>query len=223
MSRHEVTTRRVLYAIPGMDAVVVHDDEFIGADGQVLPLRIYEASQPISDPPPVVVIVAGYPDPGFTAKLGCRFMEMAWTISMAQLIAASGMTAITHSNRDPQADAVALMTSLQGSRIGIWATSGHCPVAFHALRYADCAVFSNPIVGEIAAGKPMFLIRSGKAETPGLNAALDALLARGLSENAPITLVNVPDAPHSFDLFHPGPETGRILQQGLDFLKAHLR
>ena len=222
MSRHEVTTRRVLYAIPGMDAVVVRDDEFIGADGQALPVRIYEAWHPIGDPPPVVVIAAGYPDPGFAAKLGCRFMDMEWTISMAQLIAASGMTAITHSNREPQADAVALMLSLQGKRIGIWATSGHCPVAFHALRYADCAVFSNPMAGEIAVGKPMFLIRSGKDDTPGLNVALDALIARGLSENEPITVVNCPDAPHAFDLFHPGPETGRILQQGLDFLRAHL-
>jgi hypothetical protein len=35
-------------------------------------------------------------------------------------------------------------------------------------------------------------------------------------------LVNYPDAPHSFELALPGPETNRILQQGLEFLRAHL-
>ena len=38
-----------------------------------------------------------------------------------------------------------------------------------------------------------------------------------------LTLVNYPDAPHSFELALDRPETRRILQQGLDFLKAHLR
>jgi hypothetical protein len=38
-------------------------------------------------------------------------MEMEWTISMAQLIAASGMTAVTALNRDPEPDGVALMKS----------------------------------------------------------------------------------------------------------------
>jgi hypothetical protein len=208
-----------------MRSVRVRQAEFPGVDGQPLPMEIYEAIAPISDPPPVVVLVEGYPDPGFVKHVGCRFMEMEWTISMAQLIAASGMRAITHSNRDAKADAVALMShvaKVHGSRIGIWATSGHGPVAMHALGYAACGVFINPVVSESAPGKPMFIVRSGKDETPGLNAALDRFVALALESNHPMWLVNHPDAPHSFDLHHDSDTTRHILRQGLAFLRLYL-
>ena len=89
--RHEVTTRRVVYEIPGMRSIVVRKEEFPGADGEPLPMEVYAAINPISDA--VVVIVAGYLDAGFEKHVGCKFMEMEWTIGMARLIAASGMTA----------------------------------------------------------------------------------------------------------------------------------
>ena len=62
MSRHEVTTYRVLYEIPGMQSVTVREADFPGADGQPVAMAIYDALTPIAEPPPVVVIVAGYPD-----------------------------------------------------------------------------------------------------------------------------------------------------------------
>jgi acetyl esterase/lipase len=216
--RHEVTTRRVLYEIPGMQSVPVRDDSFTGADGEPLPMKIY------GDRGPIVVMLAGYPDPGFSQRVGCRFMEMEWTISMAQLIAASGMRAITHSNRDPQADADALLTHLGGQKIGVWATSGHGPVALAVMQRATCGVLINPVVEPLSpqALKPLFVVRAGQDETPGLNVALDAFVTRAIATNHPLTLVNYPDAPHAFDLFRDDPETRRILQQGLDFLRAHL-
>jgi hypothetical protein len=222
---HEVTTRRVLYEIPGMRSVEVRKTEFAGATGASLPMEIYHAVRPATDPPPVVAIIAGYPDPGFEQKLGCKFMEMEWTISMARLIAASGMVAITHSNREPEPDALALMHHLtsMGLRVGIWATSGHGPVALAAAAKAVCAVLVNPVTTDFCPDTPLFVVRSGKDETPGLNPALDAWMARAIADNRPCTLVNYPDAPHSFELALDGPETRRILQQGLDFLRAHLR
>ena len=50
---------------------------------------------------------------------------------MAQLIAMSGMTAVTHSNREAEPDAVALMKHLGANyrKVGLWATSGHGPLA----------------------------------------------------------------------------------------------
>lgn len=216
--RHEVTTRRVLYEIPGMRSVPVRDASFVAADGQPLPMRVY------GDSGPVIVILEGYPDAGFEAHVGCTFMEMEWTISMAQLIAASGMRAVTHSNRDPLPDARALLRHLsRDGRVGVWSTSGHGPVAIAAATEAACAVLMNPVVGEAQPpGVPMFIARAGRDETPGLNQALDAFVQKALADNRPITLVNHADAPHSFDLFLDGPETRRILQQGLDFLRAHL-
>jgi hypothetical protein len=212
---HEVALRRVLYEIPGMQSVPVTDGKFAGANGEPLPMRVYGSRGP------AIVIVEGLPDAGFETHVGCRFMDMQWAISMAQLLASSGFRAVTHANHDPLPDAIALLKH-HGSPIGIWATSGHSRVALQALAHAKCGVLTNPIVGEQVPDQPVFIVRSGNDETPGLNAALDRFAARALAENKPLTLVNYPDAPHAFDLVLPRPETRRILQQGVEFLRAHL-
>jgi hypothetical protein len=212
---HEVALRRVLYEIPEMQSVRVTEAEFPGANGEPLPMRVYGANGPI------VVILEGFPDAGFEKHVGCRFMDMQWAISMAQLFAASGFRAVTHSNRDPLPDAIALLKHL-GSPVGVWATSGHGPVALAAASNAACAVLTNPLTKDLCPNVPLFVVRSGQDETPGLNAALDGFAMRAIAENKPLTLVNYPDAPHSFELVVPGSETRRILQQGLEFMRAHL-
>lgn len=251
---HEVTTRRVLYEIPGMSSATVRHAEFRGADGKALPMAIYSPTSPVLHPPPAVLIVEGYADPGFSQFLGCRFMEMQWSISMAQLIAASGMAAITYANREPAADAAAILEHVRaaadaigvnGQRIGLWATSGHGPVALSVLEKAECAVLSNvftldydgatqvadaakmfrfavPRMAGIPAGKPIFVVRSGHDEMPGLNQSLDRFAMLALSANHPITLVNHPDAPHSYDLYHDSATTRAILRQALAFLRDQL-
>ena len=221
--RHEVATRRVLYEIPGMQSVPVRKSEFKGANGEPLPLEIYDAIDPISDA--VVVILEGYPDAGLEKHVGCKFMEMEWTIGMARLIAASGITAITHSNRDPEADAHALIAHLstQTWRVGLWSSSGHGPVALAAAAHAKCAVLMNPVTKDYCPDTPLLVVRSGRDRTPGLNDALDPFISRAIADNRPITVVNYPEAPHAFELHLDGPETRRILQQGLEFLRAHLR
>lgn len=252
---HEVTARRVLYEIPGMRTVSVRQRDFRGADGQPLPMAIYPPPTPIAMPTPAVIIVEGYPDPGFAAFLGCRFMDMAWSVSTAELIAASGMTAVTYANRDPGADAVAVLDDLRANaetlgidagRIGLWATSGHASIALSILAHATCAVLTNPFTFDwggasevaqaakmfrfaapaltaIPSGKPLFVVRSGKDEMPGLNASLDRFVTLALSVNHPLTLVNYSDAPHAFELFHDSETTRQILQQALVFLAVTLR
>jgi hypothetical protein len=225
MSRHEITTRRVLYEIPGMQSVPVREDSFRGADGQPLPMKIY------GDQGPSVVILEGYPDAGFQKHVGCTFMEMEWTISMAQLIAASGMTAVTHANRDPLPDAQALLNHLasRGDKIGIWSTSGHAPIAVQVLSQVQCAVLSNPLLAQDAKTArfqgpqtPLFVIRSGQDQTPGLNAALDPFIQAAIAANDPVTVVNLPSAPHSFDLFFDSEQTRHTLREALAFLRVYL-
>lgn len=251
---HEVTTRRVLYEIPGMQSVGASEQKFAGADGQPLPIAIYRPPSPSADPPPAVVIIEGYADPGFSNFLGCRFMDIAWSISMAQLIAANGLVAITYANRQPSSDAAAVLDhvkanagtlGIDGSRIGIYATSGHAPVALSVLNRAHCAVLSNPltfdidgathvenaskmfrfeapVIDAIPPGKPIFVIRSGKDEMPGLNVSLDRFVARALTANHPLWLVNHPEAPHAFDLFHDSEATRSILRAALAFIRDEL-
>jgi acetyl esterase/lipase len=201
-----------------MGSVEVRDESFTGADGEPLPMRVYGTRGPS------VVILEGYPDAGVAKHVGCSFMDYEWAINMAQLIAASGMTAITHSNRDPSGDAKALLDHLSatGNKVGIWSCSGHGPVVLEAAPRATAAVLINPITQDFCPEIPLFVVRAGNDETPGLNAALDGFVARAIAANRPLTFVNYPEAPHAFDLFRDAPETRRILQQGLDFLRAHL-
>ena len=222
--RHEVTLRRVLYEIPGMRSVRVRDAQFTGADGRPLDMRVYDPIAPSATPAPIVILLEGYPTAGFEKHVGCRFMEMEWTISMAQLIAASGMTAVTHTNRDPEADARRLIDQLKGEgrRIGIWSISGHGPVALKVAANATCAVLINPVTGDFCPNTPLFVVRAGKDETPGLNAALDAFIARAVADDHPIAVVNYPGVPHAFDLYVDSAETRRILQQALDYLRTKL-
>jgi acetyl esterase/lipase len=89
-----------------------------------------------------VVIVAGFPDPGFQKIVGCKFKEMGSSISWARLISASGLVAITYANRNPVADVHTLLHHLgangaslgiDGARIGLWASSGNVPLALSLL------------------------------------------------------------------------------------------
>jgi hypothetical protein len=64
------------------------------------------------------------------------------TTSWARLTAASGLVAVTYTNREPAADLSALLghvrrnaaaLGIEGDRLGLWAGSGHVPVALSAL------------------------------------------------------------------------------------------
>lgn len=154
--RHEMTTKSVVYPLPGAESVVLRRDvEYRAADGGTLAMDLYyppdsKREQRI----PAVVMVAGYPDPGFEAMLGCKFKEMESYISWGRLMAASGLAAIAYTNREPIADLDHLVDYLRQNarrlgidenRIGIWACSGNVPLALSRLmqkgqEYVKCAV-----------------------------------------------------------------------------------
>lgn len=239
--------KRVVYTMPGMDDLTVRRELPFG-DG--LSMDVYAGERTAG----AVVIVAGYPDPGFAKFLGGPFKDMGSSVSWARLIAASGMTAITYTNREPVADLAALLRhvrehaselGLDGQRIGVWASSGNVPLALSilpdsircaALFYgltldldgstaiADAAKqfgFANP-GAELPVDVPLFLVRAGQDQMPGLNDALDRFVAEALRRNAPLTLVNHPAAPHAFDLVEESEASRGIVRQALAFLQAHL-
>ena len=250
---HAMAARTVLYEIPGMTGIQARAHEFTGEDGAPLTMSVYLPEHGDDERPPAVVIVEGYPDPGFSKAIGCRFMDMGWTVSTARLLAASGVAAITYSNRQPLGDALALLAPLKShattleidaSRLGVWATSGHGPVALALAAHAHCAVLLNPYLCDLdeathvasaaaafkfAVPPPVdlprvlqFVVRSGKDEMPGLNASLDGYVASALQLDRPVTLVNIPGAPHAFDLLHDAPITRTTIRLALDFVKGAL-
>ena len=145
-------------------------------------------------------------------------------------------------NREPAADFLATLSHVQRSaatlgvdagRLGLWASSGHVPVALSALMRdgsikVRCAALAVRVharsgwrhrrvrttrnnsassrralgksVDDLAADVPMFLVRAGKDQFPGLNDAMDRFAARALAANLPLTLVNHANGPHAFDL-----------------------
>ena len=102
---HPITTMPVVCRLPGMDAVAVREDlTYRAADGHPQPLAVYRPPAPDGHGRlPAVILVAGYPDEGMARILGCRFMDMASTRSRARLMAASGLVAVTCTNREPAA------------------------------------------------------------------------------------------------------------------------
>ncbi|MFN7943440.1 MAG: hypothetical protein U0X73_17745 [Thermoanaerobaculia bacterium] len=134
----------LVYEMTGMDEVEVRAGlRFPGADGVDCELDLYlPAAAQGGAPPPAVVIVGGYPDPGLERRLGCRFMDMGWSTGWARLLATCGIAAVTYANRDPAADLVALLDHLRRTgerlgidarRVGLWASSGSAPLALSQL------------------------------------------------------------------------------------------
>jgi hypothetical protein len=76
-------------------------------------------------------------------------------VSWAQLLAASGLSVVAYTNRDPASDLDALLTfvgdrapelGIDGDRVGLFATSGNVPLALAALMnggrgFLRCAAF----------------------------------------------------------------------------------
>jgi acetyl esterase/lipase len=69
---------------------------------------------------------------------------------------------------------------------------------------------------------PLLLIRAGRDQIPDLLAGVDRFVAEALAANAPLTLANLPDAPHGFDNGRADPRTLEVLRQTLAFLTTHL-
>jgi hypothetical protein len=152
-SPQEIAKMRVVYAIDGMASVTVRRDLEYHPSG--LTMDVYYPPRVTQDRRvPAVVIVAGYSDAREPNIMGCRFKEMGWTVSWAQLIAASGVVTVLYTNREPVGDARhaldyvrenASFLGIDENRIGLLAASGNTPLALslvtpNASAYLKCAI-----------------------------------------------------------------------------------
>ena len=148
MSQDHISQKRAVYTIAGMEQAVVRRDlVYRSTAAAAMTMDVYYPEHVTSGARlPAVVIVAGYRDIGAEKVFGCKFKEMGMVESWAQLIAASGVTAIAYTNREPETDLDALIehvrenaASLQidGGRLGLFAASGSGPLALAALMQPD--------------------------------------------------------------------------------------
>jgi len=141
---------------------------------------------------------------------------------------------------------------LDSERLAVFAASGHGPVGLSLLmreRRLACAVLLQPwtmdlngatAVAENAAeywfsdacrGKtaddlpvdvPLLFVRAGRDQFPGLNDTLDAVIARALARNLPLTLINHSTGLHGFDCDEDTETSRDVVASVLRFLRARL-
>ncbi len=154
-----ITKKPVVYRIPGMEAAAIRRDvEYRTTDSGPLKMDLYYPADAKSGARlPAVVVVTGYSDVRMQPMLGWgHFKDMAASVSWGQLAAASGVVAITYTNDEPAADLIALLhyvrqhaetLGIDEHRIGLYACSGHVPLALSVLlqpdqAYLKCAVLN---------------------------------------------------------------------------------
>jgi len=159
-----LSKRVLVYGIPGMENIEVRQDiAYRTTDDGPLTMDVYYPPSGSRAPVPAAIFVIGYPDAGFRKHLGCCAKEMALSKSWGQVVAASGIAAITYTNREPVEDTLALIQyvrdnaaalGIAGDRIGLWAGSGNSPLALFVLMqgakdFLRCAVLDCPCTLDI--------------------------------------------------------------------------
>jgi hypothetical protein len=155
--RAQMSKKRVVYTIPGMEAVPVRRDEQyrVTAAGPLTMDLYCPPDSKAGARTPAVIFVTGFSDLGAEKMLGSKFKDMGSFVSWAQLVAISGFVGITYANSEPgdvyevlhhvQQNAASL--GIDGNRIGVWACSGHGPNALsllmeHGREGLTCAVLA---------------------------------------------------------------------------------
>jgi hypothetical protein len=139
-----ISKRRVVYRVADARAATVRrDHEYRVVDGQALTMDLYYPAGWTSGARwPAVLFVTGFSDSGAERMIGCKLKEMGSYSSWAELMAASGLIAITYTNAEPAADARealnhvrqnAAALGIDENRIGLWACSGSVPTALSLL------------------------------------------------------------------------------------------
>ena len=85
-TQNDITKKRVVYQIPGMDAVTIRRDIQYDSNSEGLTMDVYL-------PPdcktgariPAVLFVSGYSDLGFQRILGCKLKEMESYVSWGKV------------------------------------------------------------------------------------------------------------------------------------------
>jgi hypothetical protein len=152
--------------------------------------------------------------------------------------------------RHLRSDADAL--GVDATRIGLFSGSGNVPVALSTLmsdpdlrcaallcgytmdddgatavadmgkEYGFVDACAGKSVDDLPTGVPLLVVRAGRDQAPGLNDALDKVVARAIARNLPLTLINHAEGAHGFDCDEDSSIAREIVRQMLAFLAFHL-
>ena len=211
--RNPTPGRAVALQIPGMDRAKVHRN-VLYRRAPNLRLDVYRR-RTARGPLPVVLLGGD--------------KDSAQKIGWAQLIAASGMSAVAFDIRSER-DLPAALAFVRGHarKLGIdrsrlcslWFSTVPALSQLSALRCT--VVYYASLGGDPTAGPPMLVVKSGRDGHPGINDAINRFAAAARDLHADVRVVTNATARHGFDL---GPRTARtrsIMRETLRFLRARL-
>lgn len=137
---------------------------------------------------------------------------------------------------------------IDAGRLGIWSASGNVPTALNLLMTEPPGTFRAAAllygymlevpdaaeqfgIGVPARGRkiddlprsvPLLVVRAGQDQTPLLNVSLESFVSAALARDLPLTLINQPGAPHSFDLFDDSDASRSTIRRILSFFAEQL-
>ena len=232
---HEVTAQEVVYAVPGMDRVVVRANvPFKKIEGGELKLDLYyppDAKK--GEKLPAVVFINGVGDQP-SSKLKDWGIYKSW----GRLVAASGWIGVNFEARGPYdqsgpdiRDAFAFLRKdaanlgIDADRIAAWVCSGNVMSGLAVLMNdVDAGVrgavvyYGDSRVEKLRTDLPVYFVRAGR-DNPNLNSKIDEMWKRAIAAGAPWTMVNAPTSQHAFDAFDETDESRRIVRETLDFYR----
>jgi len=230
----------IVFRMPGMDNVRVAK---INNTGMPKLEVYYPPNFAFQTPIAAVILVNSFNDAEFSASIGGgnAMRDLLWFISWAQVIATTGMAAVTYETFDkPIQSLLAVLGYLRNqecylgidySRLGIWAASSHVYPAQFILnertggfgKILKCAAFyysgNESMPPE---GFPILFARPGRDNIPGNQEEFARFIAAAKKAGVDLTIADYPEGEHAFDLVNDTDRSRQIIAQTLKFFKEHL-
>ncbi|MBC7895934.1 MAG: dienelactone hydrolase family protein [Cytophagaceae bacterium] len=218
-------------AFPSFDpgVRVAMNEEFSAPGEPRLQMDVYR-------PPASMPAGRGYPVLVFFNRATGADRSGQFYAGWARMAASRGMVAILPDLRDGKQgeDFRALMAYLDEhathlgmdhDAIAVYAASGNAYTALPILESPEAKLVKAAViyygagdVKEFRLDLPMLMVRAG-LDRPGLNVAMTELASRGVSQNAPITLLNYPTGHHAFEMMDDNDATRDVIEQTLTWVK----
>lgn len=101
--------------------------------------------------------------------------------------------------------------------------AGSTAVADAAAQYGFADACHGKSADDLPVDVPLLVVRAGRDKAPGLNDALDGVVARAIARNLPLTLINHRSGEHGFESDEDSEITREIVRQVLGFLAFNLK
>jgi dienelactone hydrolase len=246
VSTAEAQQRPFYYpAPPPEDIQVMKDVSFATVDTLDLAMDVYRPAHGSTASPGLILYSLYWPEDGDRPARESNDHARNW----ARIAAANGIVAVIPDLRaepgtgNAQAPAraregdfdrlVAHLVAhaseygIDARRLAVFAASGNVSAALPAIEDPGRTAVKAAVIYYGGAGAdvarfrsdlPLLYVRAGQ-DSPAMNAAIDALVSRAVSQNVPLTLINYPAGHHAFEAVDDTAMTGQIIDQTIEFVK----